>query len=136
VAVATSHFVGCVTNEFINDSLVHALASQVADEAMAQAVPAFDFVPLRTTERRFKMTMGLISCEWRGPLPIAARHRAWMAKGERATRMIVVEPITDDSFQSSGQGNTSSSSDAADPFSFADGYDTSVEVEISGKGTE
>ena len=48
VAIPPSHLVCCMTNKVIDDALVNALRRQIADEAVPQAMPTLDFLPLAT----------------------------------------------------------------------------------------
>ena len=63
MTVPAAHGFGCVADPFVDHSLVDTFARTVADEAVAEAVPAFDDFPLAILERVFKVMGRLIGCE-------------------------------------------------------------------------
>ena len=61
MAVTTTHLLSRVPGEFINETLVDPSAGQVADKAMAKAVPAANVGPLSSGKRTLKMVVGLVA---------------------------------------------------------------------------
>ena len=58
MSIASSHFFGRVANKFVNDSLIHSIAREIADKAVPQTMPALYLFPLTLTQGGTKMGLG------------------------------------------------------------------------------
>lgn len=79
-------------NPFIDHSLIDSLAGTIADEAVAEAVPAFDDFPIAIFERVLEMVRGLVGRKWIffvSFLACGAKNGVWVAECEWRARMIL-----------------------------------------------
>ena len=97
--IPTSHLLGGVTREFIDDSLVYTLAREVTDEAVSQTVPSLDFLPLAAAEHSLEMIIGLMWGESRGWFTFTADHAVGMTEGIRTAGVAAVDPGLDDGYK-------------------------------------
>ena len=64
MSVSPPHCLGRMTNEGIDEPLVHAFTRQVADETVAQTMPAFNRMPSTATDSPAKYVVCFVRRQW------------------------------------------------------------------------